>query len=129
MEIGGQVGIVETADGYSLTGQACTEVAVFEHHICYGRRGCLIGSYGVNVGREEEIGCVDVLGKALDLLEQCAADRKGVGIPNYNTARPHRALRLRPPRPTSMVPELAYGGIRRRPILGGLLVNKYEAAP
>jgi putative transposase len=46
---------------------------------------------------------------------------------HYNTTRPHRALRLRPPRPTSPVPEPIHGGIRRRPILGGLL-NEYEAA-
>jgi len=46
---------------------------------------------------------------------------------HYNTARPHRALRLRPPRPTLQVPAPLDGGIRRRPILGGL-VNEYEAA-
>jgi putative transposase len=45
----------------------------------------------------------------------------------YNARRPHRALRLRPPRPTSPVPEPVDGRIRRRPILGGLL-NEYEAA-
>jgi len=46
---------------------------------------------------------------------------------HYNTARPHRVLRLRPPRPTSPVPALVHGRIRRRPILGGLL-NEYEVA-
>jgi transposase InsO family protein len=46
---------------------------------------------------------------------------------HYNTARPHRALQLRPPRPTSPVPEPGYGKIRRRPILGGL-INEYESA-
>ena len=46
---------------------------------------------------------------------------------HYNTARPHRALQLRPPRPTSPVPEPVHDRIRRRPILGGLL-NEYEAA-
>jgi len=46
---------------------------------------------------------------------------------HYNTARPHRALQLRPPRPTSPVPEPVHGGIRRRPILGGL-INEYETA-
>jgi putative transposase len=46
---------------------------------------------------------------------------------HYNTARPHRALRLRPPRPTSPVPALVHGRIRRRPILGGIL-NEYEVA-
>jgi transposase InsO family protein len=40
---------------------------------------------------------------------------------HYNTARPHRALHLRPPRPTSPVPEPVQGRIRRRPILGGLV--------
>ena len=46
---------------------------------------------------------------------------------HYNTARPHRALQLRPPRTTSPVPELADGRIRHRPILGGL-INEYETA-
>ena len=44
---------------------------------------------------------------------------------HYNTQRPHRALQLRPPRPHSPVPELAYGRVRRRPVLGGLS-NEYE---
>jgi putative transposase len=44
-----------------------------------------------------------------------------------NTARPHRALRLRPPRPASPVPEALHGRIRRRPILGGL-INEYKTA-
>ena len=46
---------------------------------------------------------------------------------HYNGWRPHRALQLRPPRPTSPVPEPIHGRIRRRPILGGLL-SEYEAA-
>jgi transposase InsO family protein len=46
---------------------------------------------------------------------------------HYNTARPHRALQLRPPRPTSPVSQPVHGRIRRRPILGGLL-NEYETA-
>jgi putative transposase len=46
---------------------------------------------------------------------------------HYNDRRPHRALRLRPPRPISPVPVAVHGRIRRRPILGGLL-NEYETA-
>ena len=46
---------------------------------------------------------------------------------HYNMERPHRALQLRPPRPKSPVPELAYGRVRRLPILGGL-INQYEPA-
>jgi putative transposase len=46
---------------------------------------------------------------------------------HYNTAGPHRALQMRPPRPTSPVPEPVHGRIWRRPILGGLL-NEYETA-
>ena len=46
---------------------------------------------------------------------------------HYNTQRPHRALQLRPPRPTSPVPEPVQGRIRRRPVLGGL-INEYETA-
>jgi len=44
---------------------------------------------------------------------------------HYNTRRPYRALRLRPPRPQVPVPEPACGRIRRRPVLGGL-INEYE---
>jgi putative transposase len=46
---------------------------------------------------------------------------------HYNARRPHRALRLRPPRPTSPDPEPVNGRIRRRSILGGL-INEYETA-
>jgi putative transposase len=46
---------------------------------------------------------------------------------HYNRQRPHRALQLRPPRPDSAVFEPVRGGIRRRPVLGGL-INHYEAA-
>jgi hypothetical protein len=46
---------------------------------------------------------------------------------HYNAQRPHRALRLRSPRPTSPVPEPVDGRIWRRQILGGLL-NEYDAA-
>jgi hypothetical protein len=46
---------------------------------------------------------------------------------HYNTQRPHRALDLRPPRPTSPVPEPVQGRVRRRPVLGGL-INEYETA-
>jgi putative transposase len=46
---------------------------------------------------------------------------------HYNARRPHRALQLRPPRPTPPVLAPAHGTIRRRPILGGL-INEYEAA-
>ena len=46
---------------------------------------------------------------------------------HYNTARPHRARQMRPPRRTLPVPDPVHGRIRRRPILGGL-INEYEAA-
>jgi len=45
----------------------------------------------------------------------------------YNRKRPHRSLKLRPPRPDAPTPEPIRGRIRRRPILGGL-INEYEAA-
>jgi transposase InsO family protein len=47
---------------------------------------------------------------------------------HYNTARPHRALRLRPPRPAPPVPEPVDGGIRRRPIMVGLIKENETAA-
>ena len=46
---------------------------------------------------------------------------------HYNRKRPHRSLKLRPPRPDATVPEPIRGRIRRRPVLGGL-INEYEAA-
>ena len=46
---------------------------------------------------------------------------------HYNGRRPHRALRLLPPRPDHPVPNLAQKQIRRQPILGGL-INEYERA-
>ena len=46
---------------------------------------------------------------------------------HYNGRRPHRWLKLRPPRPGAPVREPIRGRIRRRPILGGL-INEYEAA-
>jgi putative transposase len=46
---------------------------------------------------------------------------------HYNHRRPHRALRLRPPRPDHPGPNPDHRQIRRRPILGGL-INEYERA-
>ena len=46
---------------------------------------------------------------------------------HYNRQRPHRALRLRPPRPDASVPAPVCGRIRSRPVLDGL-INHYEAA-
>jgi len=46
---------------------------------------------------------------------------------HYNRQRPHRSLQLRPPRSNAAVSEPIRAGIRRRPILGGL-INEYEAA-
>ena len=46
---------------------------------------------------------------------------------HYNGRRPHRSLKLRPPRPDAPVPEPIRGRISCRPILGGL-INEYEAS-
>ena len=46
---------------------------------------------------------------------------------HYNEHRPHRSLRQRPPRPPSEVADFAATGVRRRPILGGL-INEYSQA-
>jgi putative transposase len=46
---------------------------------------------------------------------------------HYNGRRPHRALRLLPPRSDHPGPDLDHGRIRRRPILGGL-INEYDRA-
>ncbi len=39
---------------------------------------------------------------------------------HYNTARPHRALQLQPPRPDHPVADLSQERVKRRPVLGGL---------
>ncbi len=44
---------------------------------------------------------------------------------HYNGRRPHRALRLLPPRPDHPAPDLDRRRIRRRPVLGGL-ISEYE---
>jgi putative transposase len=46
---------------------------------------------------------------------------------HYNSRRPHRALRLLPPRPDHPGPDLGHRQIRRQPIRGGL-INEYERA-
>jgi putative transposase len=46
---------------------------------------------------------------------------------HYNGRRPHRSLRLRPPRPDQPVADLTKERIKRRPVLGGLL-SEYERA-
>ena len=46
---------------------------------------------------------------------------------HYNGRRPHRAMRLRPPRPDHPALDLERQRIRRRPVLGGL-ISEYERA-
>ena len=46
---------------------------------------------------------------------------------HYNGRRPHRALRLLPPRPDHPDPRLDHQRIRCRPVLGGL-ISEYERA-
>ena len=46
---------------------------------------------------------------------------------HYNGRRPHRALRLLPPRPDHPTSDLPHRRIKRRSVLGGLL-NEYERA-
>ena len=48
-------------------------------------------------------------------------------VRHYNGRRPHRARDLRPPRPTHPAADLNHEGIKRRPVLGGL-INEYERA-
>jgi hypothetical protein len=42
-------------------------------------------------------------------------------VRHYNCRRPHRARKLRPPRPTYPVADLSHKRITRRPVLGGLI--------
>ncbi|CAI7974656.1 Integrase catalytic domain-containing protein [Frankia sp. Hr75.2] len=46
---------------------------------------------------------------------------------HYNGRRPHRALRLQPPRPDHPIADVTTARIKRRPVLGGL-INEYERA-
>ncbi|CAI7974131.1 transposase [Frankia sp. Hr75.2] len=46
---------------------------------------------------------------------------------HYNGRRPHRALRLQPPRPDHPITDVTTARIKRRPVLGGL-INEYERA-
>lgn len=46
---------------------------------------------------------------------------------HYNGRRPHRALRLQPPRSDRPVVDLTHKRIKRRPVLGGL-ITEYERA-
>ncbi|OHV42113.1 integrase [Parafrankia soli] len=46
---------------------------------------------------------------------------------HYNGRRPHRALRLQPPRPDHPITDVMTARIKRRPVLGGL-INEYERA-
>jgi putative transposase len=46
---------------------------------------------------------------------------------HYNGRRPHRSRQLRPPRPDHPPADLSRKGIKRQPILGGL-INEYERA-
>jgi transposase InsO family protein len=46
---------------------------------------------------------------------------------HYNGRRPHRSLRLQPPRSDRPVVDLTHERIRRRAVLGGL-INEYERA-
>jgi len=46
---------------------------------------------------------------------------------HYNGRRPQRSCQLRPPRPDHPAADLSREGIRRQPVLGGL-INEYERA-
>jgi putative transposase len=48
-------------------------------------------------------------------------------VRHYNGRRPHRACRLRPPRPNYPIVNLDHERIKRQPILGGL-INEYVPA-
>jgi putative transposase len=48
-------------------------------------------------------------------------------VRHYNGRRPHRAHKLRPPRPNHPVADISHKQIKRQPILGGL-INEYEPA-
>ena len=46
---------------------------------------------------------------------------------HYNGRRPHRSRQLQPPRPNYPAPNVSHDGIKRRPVLGGL-ISEYERA-
>jgi putative transposase len=84
------------------------------------RANCFAERVGLTVRTE-------VIDRMLIFGERHLRQALAVYAARYNGWRPHRALRLRAPRPTSPVPEPIHGRARRRPILGGLL-NEYDAA-
>jgi transposase InsO family protein len=47
---------------------------------------------------------------------------------HYNGRRPHRALQLQPPRSDRPVIDLTHEQIKRRPVLGGLIIEYERAA-
>ena len=49
-------------------------------------------------------------------------------VEHYNTSRPHRALKLRPPQSQPPPPAAAIGEIHRHDRLGGLIQEYYRAA-
>jgi putative transposase len=51
-----------------------------------------------------------------------------VYVDHYNTQRPHRTLKLRPPQPREPPPTATVGEIERRDRLGGLIHEYYRTA-
>lgn len=47
-------------------------------------------------------------------------------VQHYNGRRPHRAHELRPPQPTHAAADLSQGRIKRRPVLAGLINERYS---
>ena len=64
-----------------------------------------------------EIGCYPLLTRDQETILAEYLD-------HYNAARPHRDLKLSPPRPTTTTTNLT-GSIRRRDVVGGL-IHEYE---
>ena len=49
-------------------------------------------------------------------------------VEHYNTQRPHRGRRLRPPLPRPIPAEPKVAAVSRHPILGGLINEYHQAA-
>ena len=82
-----------------------------------------------NAYAERFVGTVrrEVTDRMLIVSEQHLRRTLDLYVRHYNQRRPHRALRLRPPRSDRPAVDLAHERIKRRPVLGGL-INEYERA-
>ncbi|MEU8004178.1 integrase core domain-containing protein [Catellatospora sp. NPDC049111] len=103
------------------------------HHRDLWRCGCCISRSAhvrrANAFAERFVGTVraEVTVRMLIVAEQHRRRTLDRYARHYNGRRPHRSLRLQPPRSDRPVIDLTLERIKRQPVLGGL-INEYERA-